>query len=687
MRTVFGNCGKPGRSFRLPPPPSRNHTTKLGTFSPHVLHSTQLTIYNLILNRNRIVMNRLGEMHQICISCSSSTHQRQCLLVHARSISSPICHQEIKKPVVVTASMLEQLIRSRVVSVGVYSDVFDEEDEVMSAVQFYDNDDAQLLHCSPFPPMIANNDDGVDTQTICGVHESESLPNNTAAIDVPVHISLLEPSYDSSSIDGCCCQHPRGNWHRRKMKYTPQYPKDDTKDGHNVIVIDLTKMQHTRRTSKADEDYPCIDSPGKVLHLLRSVLNHQSQSVGLHSASPWNSAYQSHDASVTIDNHINKTSFTADTVFALLVKNPTISDDQLTSNEDENYDTFWDELEETELNNLLKFRTGDAAPSYSLYSTSHLVGGTADYLCRVLYSKHAMNEHENGALSDEMLLVYRHHQPRRILTLNEPLHTSCSCIPQTINSGFVGCLWETYKDCILPNEESNDLDEASKLQRVVKHRMVSPPYLSVEQEYPGLFDSLLRNIDAIRDEARDIPQWTAWPERNHYSSSTDDDADTYPASWTVFPLCHTFPANDVSQRKFIEMTCSFVPNTTTLLKGLGPALRTALFSRLEKQTTLGTHTGWSDLANHVLRVHVPLVVPSGGLCGTWVDGCVETHDEGRVVCFDDSKIHRAYNYSNEERIVLIIDLARRTSGHLALPIGTATGGHTDELDAFVNEFT
>ena len=124
-----------------------------------------------------------------------------------------------------------------------------------------------------------------------------------------------------------------------------------------------------------------------------------------------------------------------------------------------------------------------------------------------------------------------------------------------------------------------------------------------------------------------------------------------------------------------------------LLEALGPTLRTALFSRLEPRTTLSAHTGWADLANHVLRVHIPLIIPEGeddlGLCGTWVDGCVETHRMGEVVCFDDSKVHRAFNYTNKERIVLIVDLARTD----VLPFGTATGGHTDELDKFIKELT
>ena len=52
------------------------------------------------------------------------------------------------------------------------------------------------------------------------------------------------------------------------------------------------------------------------------------------------------------------------------------------------------------------------------------------------------------------------------------------------------------------------------------------------------------------------------------------------------------------------------------------------------------------------------------------------------LCFDDSKVHRAFNYSKQDdRIVLILDLAR--PGKLPLA-GTATGGHTDEVDDFIN---
>jgi hypothetical protein len=278
-------------------------------------------------------------------------------------------------------------------------------------------------------------------------------------------------------------------------------------------------------------------------------------------------------------------------------------------------DDYWDELEKQEVDELINFRTGDAAPSYYLHSTTKLVADRAG-THKASDKEFAPNMFQSETKSDTMLLVFRHLPPREALTVQEPMHVDCACNTQAQGRVYPGCLWERY---IEAKKSDPDEDAEELKQKVIKHRMISPPYLSHEQEYPNILSSLLSNINEIREEAMKIETWTAWPERNHYSSPKEDENDLYEA-WTVFPLCHTFPANDVSQRKFIEMTCSFVPKTTSLLKGVGPKLRTALFSRLEKQTTLGTHTGWSDLANHVLRVHIPLVVPPGGSCGTWVDG-------------------------------------------------------------------
>jgi len=383
-----------------------------------------------------------------------------------------------------------------------------------------------------------------------------------------------------------------------------------------------------------------------------------------------------------------------DQIIALLVCNK-LNDDKSDSIRPLGDRYYWDDLEQRELREITSFRTGDACPNFYLHSSVELQSDFSleDLLSTENKKERTLTSRSTKAKNDEgfTLLVYRHLPKRQFSSTRTypDADTTFSSLKR-----YDGCLWERIRYSSSSSE--NGVGRTMMKQRSRRefiYRMVAPPYQCHRDLFGTLFDRLTskESMAILVQEALRIPQWTAWPERNHYQSDYDnsDDIDgAYPASWTVFPLCHTFPANDVSNRKWISLTCSLVPQTTELLRSLGPFLRTALFSRLEPRTTLGAHTGWADLANHVLRVHIPLQVPSGkcndGLCGTWVDGCVETHVNGRIICFDDSKTHRAFNYTEEERIVLIVDVARPEEG---FPLGTATGSHTNELDSFIKQFT
>ena len=562
------------------------------------------------------------------------------------------------------------------------------------AVQIYNSEDAHLLHCRP---LVTINDNGEDepTATIFGIFDLNGGSN------IPVQLTILEPvisrkeSYEEHTMvhlskegSSCCCHHPNGDWSRQKEsllnnnKCKSLEDRDVQSSNVNVKIVDLTKLQNTRRrvntTANSNELYPCFDTPGKVFHLLRSLLN----SNGLHTASPWAEMYYKDERG----NDDNKKNSNQQQVVAILVND---SREVVCDNTIDCDDQFRYDIEEREVNELLNFRTGDAHPGYYLHSSAQMSGDFISILVKnnnnastTTTDRSTTTIPSQDASHGTMLLVYRPLPPRDILLNKGRLD----------DEKYSGCLWETYLESKQENTNESDMlptinDETPP--PVVKHRLVAPPYQSHAHEYPGLFDPLLKSIDILQKEACTIPQWTAWPEQNHYADNC----------WNVFPLVYCFPANDITQRKFIHKTCSFVPETTKLLHALGPALRTALFSRLDPRAKLGAHTGWSDLANHVLRLHIPLVVPGGkysnkinsikddtvnsyniGLCGTWVDGCVETHEEGSVISFDDSKVHRAFNYSDEDRIVLIIDLARPQG----LPMGTATGGHSDELDEFIN---
>jgi aspartyl/asparaginyl beta-hydroxylase (cupin superfamily) len=238
---------------------------------------------------------------------------------------------------------------------------------------------------------------------------------------------------------------------------------------------------------------------------------------------------------------------------------------------------------------------------------------------------------------------------------------------------------------------------------------VSPNYLDWEETYPSLC-VIKENWREIAQEAAECvkQEWIPWPEDHVGASERKRD-------WTVFPFLHTFPALDESKSQWIASTTQICPRTTELLRSI-PNLRTALFSRLGPSTQLAPHTGWSDLANYVLRCHIclhmsdePLLYgeahvvdeaddeeeegstdgsSEGGdtakrTCGMWVEGEIQYHSPGNIIVFDDSKRHKAFNYSNADRIVLIMDLLRPM--HVAP--GTAKGGHTSELNELLDKFT
>lgn len=183
-------------------------------------------------------------------------------------------------------------------------------------------------------------------------------------------------------------------------------------------------------------------------------------------------------------------------------------------------------------------------------------------------------------------------------------------------------------------------------------------------------------VAAIREEMERASKWTDWPEYALYKPEHGHD-------WKVIPFCYTFPADDPSATVWVESAAKLCPFTSALLKRI-PGIRTALFSRLGPGTSLTSHQGWAQLSNHVLRCHLGLVVPEGErVCGMCVDDEIAYHSPGQILCFDDSKIHSAFNHhATGTRTVLIFDVARPAG---AAP-GCATKGTTKELADFMAHF-
>jgi len=117
--------------------------------------------------------------------------------------------------------------------------------------------------------------------------------------------------------------------------------------------------------------------------------------------------------------------------------------------------------------------------------------------------------------------------------------------------------------------------------------------------------------------------------------------DLYRGEWDVFPFI-VFGDKD-------EDRCKLCPKTWELVKDI-PGLTTASFSILRGSTDIHPHTGFTD---KVLRCHLALKVPHG--CAIIVGDEPRRWQEGKCLIFDDTVEHSAYNKSNEERVVLLLD--------------------------------
>jgi hypothetical protein len=586
------------------------------------------------------------------------------------------------------------------------------------------------------------------------------LKENTCVVQIFQPTVLRDESEDTSSpvMSNCRCCHPQGNWNRHNLMRMAENRSAavDSIAQDRIQIIDLASLQLKRRihgsfiqvdaTGKIPLSWVRMNQPSAVLHILRSSLQAQSSLTSfpeaLHFASPWKRAYEQ---SSTIHDH---THYASTTICLTLLYSSSTENENQGINQDEDELQSWKSLEMDELKNFITFRTGDAIPSYYLYSVNrfcadHTCNSTSSFWRRLFPNTDAptaADEYVDPIFENELnmnrelelvFLIYKPLPPRSHLLQSNPE----SSMTDVEFPDF--CLWEKYTTTAsldgVEGQQCSHAPENTSPQTLahVSYRRIAPPFQNHSDIYPEALDHLLEhaNFMKIVQEALSIPDWIAWPERNHYHDARSDldgniDETDRSESWTVFPLCHTFPATDVNSRKWIRKTCEHVPHTVSLLQNhpiLSPLIRTALFSRLQPRTTLGAHTGWADLANFVLRVHIPIVVPNddsstseqsigdefnpnyntktrnsnNGLCGLWVDGCVETHEEGRILCFDDSKVHRAFNYSNKDRIVLILDLVR-PKGEISscatldhppdFPYGYSEGGHTEELDAFIREY-
>lgn len=104
---------------------------------------------------------------------------------------------------------------------------------------------------------------------------------------------------------------------------------------------------------------------------------------------------------------------------------------------------------------------------------------------------------------------------------------------------------------------------------------------------------------------------------------------------------------------------------------------TVMFSLLRAGACIRPHTG---MFNTRLICHLPLIVPPG--CGFRVGNDTRSWEEGRLLVFDDSIEHEAWNEGDRDRVVLIFDVWRpELTEQERREVAALFAGPTDQVSA------
>lgn len=121
----------------------------------------------------------------------------------------------------------------------------------------------------------------------------------------------------------------------------------------------------------------------------------------------------------------------------------------------------------------------------------------------------------------------------------------------------------------------------------------------------------------------------------------------FSGSWKVFGFYHC-------GRK-LETCCKYCPETTKIIESIGEVYM-AGFSTMAPKTQIHQHV--DDVPDGLSRVHLGIQVPTGIRCGFWVDGERKQWKNGEAFLFNPKKIHKAWNMTDENRVVLLLDYKR-----------------------------
>ena len=113
--------------------------------------------------------------------------------------------------------------------------------------------------------------------------------------------------------------------------------------------------------------------------------------------------------------------------------------------------------------------------------------------------------------------------------------------------------------------------------------------------------------------------------------------------------------------EFFDKNCEQCPKTKELLSKIKDKINICGFSYVMGNTTIEIHSDETGPSNNSMAVHLGLIIPKNPETCKLImkvddNYYYETEKEGKLLIFDATNYHYAYNQSNEDRVVLYIDM-------------------------------
>jgi aspartate beta-hydroxylase len=151
---------------------------------------------------------------------------------------------------------------------------------------------------------------------------------------------------------------------------------------------------------------------------------------------------------------------------------------------------------------------------------------------------------------------------------------------------------------------------------------------------------LENNLATINAEIETLPGGAYYPDSETESTPRSGD-------WTILPI-YVMGHKDSTNAQLL-------PTATAIAENFGAmtTLTGAVFvSRLHPGTSVAAHRGPT---NTRLRCHLGIRIPAGDT-GIEVDGETRRWQQGRCLVFNDHPVHKVWNRTDEDRVVLIVDI-------------------------------